>query len=63
MDIHLVKSGRKILGFVWEDVGRNWWYAFGKPSQSNYIAFACDDLEHGINNVGEHSDPIKNYTS
>jgi len=58
MDTHLVKSGRKILGFVWEDVGGDWWYAFGKPSQSNYIAFKCDSLESGKKKILGHEDNI-----
>lgn len=45
---HLVKSGRRIKGFVYQTPNGEWWYAFGKPSQSNYIAFACKSKEHGI---------------
>lgn len=45
--MHLVKNGRKIKGFVYQS-NNKWWYAFGKPSQDNYISFACRDLEHGI---------------
>lgn len=48
MNKHLVKSGRKIKGFVYQDRENKWWYAFGKPSQNTYMAFACKDLEHGI---------------
>ena len=48
MEKHLVKNGRKIRGFVYQDKQGLWWYAFGKPSQDNWMAFACRDLEHGI---------------
>jgi hypothetical protein len=44
---HLVKNGNRIKGFVYQSKD-SWWYAFGKPSQEQYIAFACRDLEHGI---------------
>lgn len=43
----LVKVGRRIKGFVFEQNG-SWWYAFGRPSQDNYISFACCDEQHGI---------------
>jgi hypothetical protein len=48
---HLVKQGKKIKGFVYQDSSQNWWFAFGKPSQDNYISFACRDKEHGIASV------------
>jgi hypothetical protein len=48
---HLVKNGRKIKGFVYQDSQQNWWFAFGRPSQDNYIAFACRSKEHGIASV------------
>lgn len=48
---HLVKNGKKIKGFVWQDKNKDFWYAFGKPSQSNYMAFKCRDLEHGIASI------------
>lgn len=51
MNKHLVKNGRRIKGFVWEDSNGVWWYAFGKPSQDNYIAFECKSLEAGIANI------------
>lgn len=44
----LVKNGKKIKGFVFQKNDGSFWYAFGKPSQNNYIAFACKDIEHGI---------------
>lgn len=51
MEKHLVKNGKKIKGFVFQDPDKKWWYAFGKPSRDNYIAFACKSLEHGIASV------------
>lgn len=44
----LVKNGNRIKGFVYQDESGEWWYAFGRPSQDDYIAFHCRDLEHGI---------------
>lgn len=55
MKKHLVKRGSRIKGFVWADKNGQHWYAFGKHSQSNYIAFACRDLEHGIACIEMHS--------
>lgn len=48
MQTHLVKEGRRVKGFVYQDSNGQWWYAFGRPSQDDYIAFSCRDLEHGI---------------
>jgi hypothetical protein len=48
MKKHLVKNGKRIKGFIYQKADGTFWYAFGKPSQDNYIAFACRDLEHGI---------------
>ena len=47
MEKHLVKNGRRIVGFVYEDVQGQYWFQFGRPSDDG-IAFACDDLQHGI---------------
>jgi hypothetical protein len=47
MKKHIVKDGKRIKGFVYFS-NDSWWYAFGKPSQDSYIAFACRSLEHGI---------------
>lgn len=44
---YLVKRGNRIKGFVYQQNG-SWWYAFGRPSQDNWIAFACRDKEHGL---------------
>jgi hypothetical protein len=48
MKKHIVRNGRKILGFVTQDSKGEYWYQFGKPSQDNYISFHCRSLEHGI---------------
>lgn len=44
----IIKKGRRIKGFVYQDLEGNFWYAFGKPSQDNYISFHCRSVEHGI---------------
>lgn len=44
----LIKRGNRIKGFVYQDAKGSFWYAFGKPSQNNFIAFACRSIEHGI---------------
>jgi len=44
----LVKNGNRIKGFVYQDLSGQYWYAFGKPSQSDYISFVCKSIEHGI---------------
>lgn len=51
---HLVKRGRRIKGFVYQDSSGQFWYAFGKPSQVECISFACRSLEHGIACVEMH---------
>ena len=43
----LIKRGKRIKGFVYEN-NKGWWYAFGKPSQDCYVSFACKDKESGI---------------
>ncbi len=52
---HLVKKGRKIVGFVRQDQNGQFWYSFGKPSQSSYISFACNSLEQGIARIEMHT--------
>lgn len=52
---NLVKKGRRIIGFVWQDKNGQHWYAFGKPSQSQYISFACNSIEQGIARVEMHT--------
>lgn len=51
----LVKSGNKIKGFVYEKADGSFWYAFGKPSQPEYISFACKSIEHGVACIEMHS--------
>jgi hypothetical protein len=50
----IIKEGRKIKGFVFQDKQGEFWFAFGKPSQDNYIAFLCGSIEEGINNVKKY---------
>ena len=45
-----IKRGNKIKGFVYYE-NKSYWYVFGKPSQSNFIRFACNSLEQGIARV------------
>lgn len=53
MEPTIIKKGRLIAGFVNQRAGGQWFYAFGKPSQSSYIAFDCDSKEAGINKVNQ----------
>ena len=53
MKKHLVKNGQKIEGFVFQNNNLEWFYAFGKPSQNDYIAFKCNSLQAGIDNIQE----------
>lgn len=54
MKKYIVKNGRKIKGFVFMQNGA-YWYAFGKPSQNNYIAFECSSIEQGIARIEMHT--------
>lgn len=51
---HLVKRGRKIIGFVYQDYKGQYWYQFGRPSQDNYISFACSSIEQGVAKIEMH---------
>ncbi len=51
----LIKKGNKIIGFVYKDNQGAFWYAFGKPSQSNFISFECTGFEHGIEKIKQFS--------
>lgn len=55
MKNHLIKKGKKILGFVGMRANGQYFYAFGRPSQSMYIAFDCNSLEQGIARVEMHT--------
>jgi hypothetical protein len=50
----IIKEGRKIKGFVFQDKQGEFWFAFGKPSQDNYISFRCESIEEGINNIKKY---------
>lgn len=51
---HIVKQGRKIIGFTWENKD-GFWFAFGKPSQSSYLSFACSSIEDGKRNIEKYT--------
>ncbi len=53
MKKHLVKNGKRVIGFVSEYAGK-FTFAFGKPSQREYIAFDCNSLEHGIECINKY---------
>ena len=36
----VLRQGRRIVGFVWNDPALGWSYAFGRPSQSEFAAFS-----------------------
>lgn len=54
MKKHLVKRGAKIIGFV-HKIGDEFYYSFGRPSQSQYISFKCDSIEQGIARIEMHT--------
>lgn len=54
MNKHLVKRGRRILGFVGKN-GNELFYAFGKPSQGSYMAFYCTSIEEGVKKIKDCS--------
>lgn len=47
----IIKVNRKIRGFVSQRSNGQYFYAFGKPSQSSYIAFDCESIEQGIQRI------------
>lgn len=50
----IVKKGRKVVGFAYDDSSGQSWYAFGKPSQvGGYISFACGSISEGVEKVKE----------
>ena len=52
----LIKKNRKIVGFVDQRFGGQWFYVFGRPSQSGgYIAFDCMDKAQGIARIEDSS--------
>ena len=53
MTSHKVKIGKKIIGFVFQDKRGQWQFAFGRPSQSNFIAFHCQNLRDGIDLINK----------
>jgi len=63
MKKRIVRNGRRIVGFVYLNAQGEYWYAFGRPSQDNYIAFKCNDFSHGEACILMHSNicELKNY--
>lgn len=51
----IVKKGNKIIGFVHKNLKEEYFYSFGKPSQNEYLSFKCNNLQHGIKKINEHS--------
>ena len=51
----LVKKGKKIIGFTYQKPNGEYYFAFGKPSQSSWIEFQCKSIEDGINKINNYS--------
>ena len=49
----ILKSDNKILAWV-EERSNKYYYAFGKPSDSNYISFVVDSIEDGKQKILEN---------
>lgn len=60
MKRQIIKRGKKIIGFVYQKQDGSYWYAFGRPSQDNYISFKCRDFEHGTAQIEMHR-PIGHF--
>lgn len=41
----LLKNGNKIVGWVEQRPNGDFYYAYGKPSQSSFISFECESLD------------------
>ncbi len=41
----LIKSGRKIVGWIEQQKDGSWGYVFGKPSQPSFLMFYTDSFE------------------
>ena len=54
MEKTIVKQGKKIIGFVYKSNG-SFWFAFGKPSQREFVSFACKDINEGIKSINQYS--------
>lgn len=49
----LLKEGRKILGWIEQRPNGDFYYAYGKPSQSSFISFECKTLEQARKEIVE----------
>ena len=47
----LLKEGNKIIGWIEQRTNGKQLYAFGKPSQSNFISFECETLQQAKNEM------------
>ena len=47
----LIKSGRKIVGWIEQQKDGSWGYAFGKPSQPSFIMFYTDTEDKAVSRV------------
>lgn len=47
----LLKEGNKIIGWIEQRTNGKYFYAFGKPSQSNFISFECETLQQAKNEM------------
>jgi hypothetical protein len=46
----IVKKGRKIIGYCYQQ-NDSFWYVFGKPSQNVVISFECSSLVDGMKKI------------
>ena len=50
----IIKVKNRIIGFVYKNLKNEFWFAFGSPSQSNYISFKTLNYDSGINSIKKH---------
>jgi hypothetical protein len=55
MNKTIVKNGRKIIGFAYKNSMGEFYYAFGKPSASEYISFKCNSINDGVSKIQLYS--------
>jgi len=47
----IIKVKNRIIGFVYKNLKNEFWFAFGSPSQSDYISFKTLNFNTGINSI------------
>jgi hypothetical protein len=57
MIIETIKKDRKIVAFIGSNNGKIF-YAFGKPSQANYISFETSSVEKAKELINLHSNNL-----